>query len=593
VSTWPLPPQQVISRIDELLELKYRSADLGNLGDPLAETVFILLSKQTRDSVYRRVFTALRRSYPTWLDVLHAPDKDLEDLLAPGGFQRQRASQLKALLSAVEVADQERGVGPTAHPACDLTLDFLRGQSDVEAERFLLALPGIGKKSARCVLAYALDRPVFAVDTNVHRVFFRLGLFPSSGRKADHDPFQDAVPIKLRKRLHVNLVHHGRAVCRPRVPRCGECPLVSFCVAGREAVSKPPEAPIAVDLFAGAGGLGHGFRAAGFRVALAVESDRHAAQTYRLNNPGVPVVEWRITDKTTAGALRRQMPGVGAIDVVLAGPPCQGYSAAGSRDPDDERNGLYTHVSRLARQMRAEFVVLEQVPGVRRVNGHGFLNTIRDSLQLAGYHVDSQLVHACEFGVPQHRARYLFLGRRRSRGTRSAPPGLKPTHTAHAEAGSVLERRTPTPRLIDLLNRIPTLDAGVRAEYHLGPDGRVLFNMTTMAHSEKVIAKIAGIRPGEGPISYRRLEATEARTLIAGHRAMPVHPSLNRSISVREAAVIQGFPLAYVFCGPPAEQPLQVANAVPPPLARALGVHLIGLLQESGRASPSRGGRVR
>src|SRR5262249_22240449 len=96
------------------------------------------------------------------------------------------------------------------------------------------------------------------------------------------------------------------------------------------------------------------------------------------------------------------------------------------------------------------------------------------------------------------------------------------------------------------------------------------------------------IAPGEGPISYRRLEMDVARTLVAGHRAMPVHPWLNRTISVREAARIQGFDDNYFFCGPRWEQPLQVANAVPPTVARAIASHLAGYLEQD-RAN---GGRL-
>jgi DNA (cytosine-5)-methyltransferase 1 len=124
------------------------------------------------------------------------------------------------------------------------------------------------------------------------------------------------------------------------------------------------------------------------------------------------------------------------------------------------------------------------------------------------------------------------------------------------------------------------VDSGVVAEYRVEPDGTVLLNASTMAHSPKVIRKIAAIESGKGPISYRRLERSAARTLVAGHRALPVHPWLNRTISVREAARIQGFPDGYVFCGSRANQPLQVANAVPPPVAQALAEHLIPFLGE-------------
>jgi DNA (cytosine-5)-methyltransferase 1 len=407
------------------------------------------------------------------------------------------------------------------------------------------------------------------VDTHVHRIFVRLGLVESHGRKRDHDPFQEAVPEHMRQRLHVNLVHHGRAVCTTQRAKCGECVLVSFCGRGREAVGKDDERPVALDLFAGAGGMGRGFRDAGFRIGLAVESNRHAAQTYRLNNPGVPVVEAVINDKTTASKLRRHMPGVEKVATLLAGAPCQGYSAAGARNPQDPQNVLYKHVARLARQLKVETICLENVPGVRRVNGHGFLDKIVAALEAAGYAVAPHLLRACAFGVPQHRLRYFFLCRRGRRAKKIAAP--KATHRAHDEGETTLPE---TPRLVDLFAKLPEIAEGTAAEYFVGADGTQHLNMSTMAHSTRVIRKIKKIKPGEGPISYRRLEPGEARTLIAGHRALPLHPKLHRTISVREAAVIQGFPPDHFFCGPRADQPLQVANAVPPPLAEAVARHL-------------------
>lgn len=566
-----------IERIAELLELRYRSADLGNLDDPLAETVYILLSQQTRESVYLPTFTLLRHRYPRWLDVLAATDSDLEKVVEPCGFHRQRAAKIKTLLAAVDNANRDRATGPYGSRASDLTLDFLHDMPDSDAERFLVSLPGIGPKSARCVLAFALARPAFAVDTHVHRVFSRLGLVKSMGRKKDHDPFQDAVPPQIRKRLHINLVHHGRAVCHAQNAHCGECILVSFCKTGQASIAADPR-PAAVDLFAGAGGLGAGFRKAGFRIALAVEHERHAAQTYRLNNPGVPVVEASISAETTARSLRKYIPHTERIAVLLAGPPCQGYSAAGARNPGAEINLLYQHAARLARELRADGVCLENVPGVRRVNGHGFLHAILDELRGAGFPADAHLLRACEFGVPQHRQRYFFLG------LRSGVPVLRPapTHRAH---GSLESAGLPeTPGLSTLLEALPQIcDPGVRAEPHMDASGRAIYNLSTMAHSERVVRKIRAIPSGQGPISYRRLETFEARTLIAGHRALPVHPTLNRTISVREAAVIQGFPDDYIFCGPRGEQPLQVANAVPPPLAEAVARHLLSVI--SGASS--------
>lgn len=269
------------------------------------------------------------------------------------------------------------------------------------------------------------------------------------------------------------------------------------------------------------------------------------------------------------------MPSVAKVTTLLAGPPCQGYSAAGARDPHAEINLLYRHVARLGKELRAATICLENVPGVRRVNGHGFLNAILDALRKAGFATEPYLVHACEYGVPQHRARYLFLGR--SGAAAEAPRKPDATHIPRHDKpdGRELPR---TPRLKDLLDALPNVGAGVTCEYFRDDNGQEHFNLSTMAHGSWVIKKIRRIKAGEGPISYRRLESEEARTLIAGHRALPVHPTRHRSISAREAAVIQGFPTDYVFCGPRGWQPLQIANAVPPPLAEVVGKHLLSTL---------------
>lgn len=564
-----------LERIDELLEVTYRSADLGNTEDPLCEIVYILLAKQTRESVYRPIFANLRQRFPRWQDVLNVPPGVIEDILRPGGLQRQRTVQLKALLAAVLEDNRTRGVDPATTEE-DLTLGYLHEMSDREVESFLMQLPGVGPKSARCVMVYALDRKRFAVDTHVHRIFKRLQLRQPRGRKKDHDPFEAIVPEGMRKRLHINLVHHGRAVCRTTSPRCGECVLVSFCGEGRARIAEErDDSPHAADLFAGAGGMGWGFRRAGYRMVVAVEQDRHAAQTYRANNPGVPVLEADVT-KVTGLTLRRYVSGLDELAVLLAGPPCQGYSAAGPREPADPRNQMYRHVSRLASELKAKIVIFENVPGVRRVNGTGFLNRILSSLRARRYRATAYLLTASDFGVPQNRKRYFIFARHVEAGGAIPPP-----NATHRLPGNTTQGELPiTPTVLETLQDLPRLGPGVHAEWRRLPNGSTVLNGSTMAHSDRVVAKIKQIKPGEGPISYRRLEGDLARTLVAGHRALPVHPTLHRTMSVREAARLQGFPDIYVFCGPRAEQPLQVANAVPPPLAQALGEYLLQYVHE-------------
>lgn len=577
LATRDLTPQAVVDRVAELLEHTYRSADLGNLGKILDEVVYILLTLNTREAVYQRVYKSLRSELPTWKAVASAPISTLERILRPGGLQAQRARKLHDLLTEVNADNARRRIGRAAGD--DLTLEYLRAMTDSEAETYLLGLPGIGTKSARCVLSYALDRQAFAVDTHVERIFTRLGLVGpkrSAHSKVDHDTFQALVPQRLRKELHMNLIHHGRAVCQSKA-QCNGCVLVSFCGEGLQNVAASG-LPVAIDLFAGAGGLGSGFRSAGFRIALAVEKDRNAAQTYRFNNPGVPVVEADVTSLSAAD-ISKLCPGVTVPDVVLAGPPCQGYSAAGRRDPNDKKNHLYESVVERAEDLRARLVVIENVPGLQRVNGVAFTGRILSSLT-RHYEAECRALVASDFGVPQNRRRLFFLARRREDGL--APTAPPPTH---ALPGAVIPRGVlTTPTLESQFAGALEIAAGTDAERLELADGTELLNASTMRHCATVIEKIAKIPPGKGPISYRRLERDIARTLVAGHRALPVHPWLHRTISVREAARIQGFQDRYLFLGPRANQPLQVANAVPPPVAEALARHLRVLLPST---SPS------
>ena len=561
-----LSVQEVITRADELLELSYRSADLGNLDDPLDEAVYILLSLQTRESVYRQVFRQLKLTYECWDEVLESPVEELVGILRPAGFQERRAATLRDFLFAVAEENERRGFEGL------LSLDFLSGMDNEEVLEFLVGLPGVGPKTARCIMAYSLRREAFAVDTHVRRVLERLGVIEERKGKPRHDEIERLIPGKIRRRFHINLVHHGRAVCRSRQPRCGECVLMSFCAAGQRSGSGPRPEPEVVELFAGAGGLGYGFVQSGYRVALAVEDDRDAAQTYRLNHPGTPVLEAdmrQIKEKD----IRRFMPDSGRVAVLIAGTPCQGYSVAGRRDPDDPANLLYEEVARFSALLRPELVVIENVLGLRNVRGIKFAERIRTTVANAGYNIAQPYrMRASEYGVSQDRVRLVFLARRADLG--EAPPAPTPTHTPPGWEAPVDGESLPlTPTLEETLSDLPDLDPGVYLEYGM-LDGKPIYNASTMAHAPRVIRKIKKIPPGKGPISYRRLGGHLAKTLIAGHRALPVHPRLDRTISVREAARIQGFPDNFVFAGVRSNQPLQVANAVPPPLARAIAEHL-------------------
>lgn len=381
---------------------------------------------------------------------------------------------------------------------------------------------------------------------------------------------KDAIGAAAMTLLEVGdpLATHLQRHCRPRSPRCAECPILSLCSNGEErtsAGSASGSSPYAVDLFAGAGGLSLGMRRAGLRVHAAVESDANAAQTYRANHPGTLLLEQDVTAVSAADLT----DGEGNPPLALvAGPPCQGYSAAGARDPLEPRNRLFGEVARLAQELQPRFVVIENVPGLRRVNGVGFSSLIADALREVGYSVGPpHLLRAEDFGVPQRRRRLVYFAQHQRFRADLLPPW--PTHDVDG-AGDLPRPPTVEQTLADL----PAFGPGRVCENEM-VDGALLLNASTMAHSDRVIAKIGRIEPGKGPMSYRRLERSLARTLTAGHRALPVHPWLDRTISVREAARLQGFPDCYVFAGSRSNQPLQVANAVPIPMAEAIGRRLL------------------
>jgi DNA (cytosine-5)-methyltransferase 1 len=200
------------------------------------------------------------------------------------------------------------------------------------------------------------------------------------------------------------------------------------------------------------------------------------------------------------------------------------------------------------------------VPGARSVRGHGFVERIESELEAAGFAAKAHLLRATDFGVPQRRMRYFFLG---VRDRRRRPPSRPPaTHAALVDPAPGTDSSNRTPTVVETLKRVPTVGPGHGERWLETSDGQAIANVQTMRHSPRVIKKISAIEPGKGPISYRRLGLDEARTIIAGHRALPVHPLADRTLSVREAALLQGFGVGYAFCGPPAEQPLQVGYFV-------------------------------
>ena len=180
-----------------------------------------MLSQMTTSPSYERVFDRLKREMPEWRLLTETSISHLTSLIADAGLSGQRASRLK------HIADRlERDFG-------EVSLTQLADYDDETVQEYLISLPGVGVKTAKCVMMYTLDRQVLPVDTHTARVANRLGLVCAGNALAIDRDLSVVVPPALRFDFHVNAVAHGRAVCRAVLPRCDECVLSSVCPVGR------------------------------------------------------------------------------------------------------------------------------------------------------------------------------------------------------------------------------------------------------------------------------------------------------------------------------------------------------------------------
>jgi endonuclease-3 len=195
---------------------------------PVDELVATIISQNTADVNTERAFASLQAAFPNWTAVMDAPVEEVAEAIRTAGLANQKAPRIQEALRTIE---RERG---------ELSLDFLRDMPVAEAEAWLTQIKGVGRKTAAIVLLFAMGRAAFPVDTHVHRVTGRLGLIPA-GLSADkaHDRLAALGKPDTYYPMHINLILHGRAVCRARVPHCERCPLTDLC-AYYQAPPNPP-----------------------------------------------------------------------------------------------------------------------------------------------------------------------------------------------------------------------------------------------------------------------------------------------------------------------------------------------------------------
>ena len=311
-----------------------------------------------------------------------------------------------------------------------------------------------------------------------------------------------------------------------------------------------------VSLFSGGGGLDIGFERAGFDVEMCVDNDPSSCETLRWNRPSWRVFEGNVEDYRPPQDLR--------VDAVIGGPPCQGFSTAGKGNPDDPRNFLWMEYFRIVESVQPRVVVIENVAGMAHKKNGDHISGIFATLEELGYQYVSGVLNAADFGVPQNRKRLIIVGAQRFTPTLPSPSIGDPM-TVMAAIGDLVGAVDPS------INQEPN------------------------QHAAHVVERWSHLLPGESDPRYRRSRLDPdlpSCTIRAGgshgprgdHLAgfhPPIHPTLPRQLTVREAARIQSFPDEWIFMGSKTAQGRQVGNAVPVLLAEALGHHVASQLREN------------
>lgn len=382
-----------------------------------------------------------------------------------------------------------------------------------------------------------------------------------------------------------------------------------------------------IDLFCGAGGITEGFRRAGFVCHYANDINRWAVETFRANHPTTHA-DNRPIEQVDAAALRRELNiERGELDVIVGGPPCQGFSInAPERFLEDPRNSLFKHYIRFLDEFEPKTLLIENVPGMLSLGGGVIFEQILRELRSHGYNVHARILFAAHYGVPQERWRTIILG------SRFVPPPEhpQPTHYAVARA-NFRGGRTMTFRLLNLqqpvllpavnlreaIGDLPRLDMGEGGEIvaydkpaiseyarSMRAGGPVTFNHSASVLAPQNVERMKYIKPGgswrdiphhllpKGMQRARKSDHTKrygrlrheglAGTVLTKcdpHWGAVFLPDQDRALTVREAARIQSFPDSYKFLGPRVSQYEQVGNAVPVLMAEAIARELAKTLE--------------
>ena len=323
-----------------------------------------------------------------------------------------------------------------------------------------------------------------------------------------------------------------------------------------------------LDLFCGAGGLSRGFIDAGFEVVLGVDFDQNALNTFKLNHDGAEAMSLDLFKKENINVITDFLKENNhTIDVLIGGPPCQGFSLAGPREEGDERNRLYKEMVRLAGLIKPKVVLIENVPGLLTLYEGKAAKRIYSDFESLGYKMQSKILYAPEYGIPQIRKRVFFVATLDSIEFDYPKPIItdpKKYITCEDAIGDLPPRENEIGKEEDVYSQEP------KTEYqrYIRDGSKVLYNHLGTNHIEKTKKLIAMVPEGKNfrslPEEYRKqFKYNEALTryhskkpsltINTGHRSH-FHYKYDRVPSVRESARLQSFKDTFVFTGPKTKQ---------------------------------------
>ncbi|MDX4011972.1 DNA (cytosine-5-)-methyltransferase [Aliarcobacter skirrowii] len=314
-----------------------------------------------------------------------------------------------------------------------------------------------------------------------------------------------------------------------------------------------------IDLFSGAGGFSLGFDRAGFKNVFSLDIESEFCETYKTNFPNHKLITKDICDLTEKEI--KDTIGNQSVDVIIGGPPCQGFSIAGNigrKFVDDPRNSLFKEFARIVNIVKPKYFVMENVARLYTHNKGNTRNEIIETFEKMGYYVECRILNSEDYNVAQIRKRVIFIGNRIN--TKIIFPERK------------IEKSLTVK---DVIDHLPVLQSG---EISHVP------NHIAMSHSEQMLEKMSyvkdggdrnqipkHIRPKSGDVrKYIKYSSCAPSVCITGDMRKVFHYSQNRALTVRELASIQSFPDDFIFKGKSISQQQQVGNSVPPKMAEAI-----------------------